>query len=117
MTPAVSLAYSRLWVDGFTESGAGALNLKVASQEAESLQTGVGGKLAVPLKRDSVKVVPQAYAFYQHEFSNGSRGLDARLSQVGSTFNLSDRHAANRNFAVVGATSPWSRKIFNPAGL
>jgi outer membrane autotransporter protein len=37
VTPAVSLAYSRLWVDGFTEDGAGALNLKVPSQTAESL--------------------------------------------------------------------------------
>jgi outer membrane lipase/esterase len=102
LTPSATLAYSALWVGGFTEQGAGALNLKVASQEADSLQTGLGGRLTVPLRVGSIKVVPQGYAFYQHEFSNRSRGLNASLSQGSSTFNFQS-DAAKRNFAVVGA--------------
>jgi outer membrane autotransporter protein len=98
----VSLAYSGLWVDGFTESGAGALNLKVDSQHVDSLQTGVGGKISMPLRRGAVKVVPQAYATYQHEYSNNSQGLDARLSQGGSTFTFQTEQLG-RNFANVGA--------------
>ena len=103
LTPSATLAYSTLWVDGFTEQGAGALNLKVASQSANSVQTGVGGRLTVPLNVASVKVVPQGYAFYQHEFANGSRGLDASLSQGSSTFNF-QTDAAKRNYALVGAS-------------
>lgn len=62
----------------------------------------MGGKIALPLKRNSTIVVPQVYAFYQHEFSNSSRGLDARLSQGSSTFAFqTDR--PGRDFAVVGA--------------
>jgi uncharacterized protein YhjY with autotransporter beta-barrel domain len=102
LTPAVSLAYSRLWVDGFTETDAGALNLKVAPQNADSLQTGLGGKIALPIQRNSTTVVPQIYAFYQHEFSNSSRTLDARLSQGGSTSGFQTATSA-RNFAVLGA--------------
>ncbi|MFZ5452319.1 MAG: hypothetical protein ACOZF2_10705, partial [Thermodesulfobacteriota bacterium] len=102
VTPAVSLAYSRLWVNGFTESDAGALNLKVAPQNADSLQTGVGAKIALPLQRNSTTVVPQIYAFYQHEFSNNSRTLDARLSQGGNTSGFQTAAPA-RNFAVLGA--------------
>jgi uncharacterized protein YhjY with autotransporter beta-barrel domain len=102
LTPAFSLAYSRLWVDGFTESDAGALNLKVAPQNADSLQTGLGGKIALPIQRGSTTVVPQIYAFYQHEFSNSSRTLDARLSQGGNTFGFQTAAPA-RNFAVLGA--------------
>jgi autotransporter-associated beta strand protein len=102
VTPVVSLAYSSLWVDGYTESSAGALNLKVASQNATSLQTGAGAKVAIPLQWGAVKVVPQTYATYQHEFANGSRGLDARLSQGSSTCTLKT-DAAKRDFAVVGA--------------
>ena len=102
VTPVLSLAYSKLWVDGFTEDGAGSLNLKVSPQNPQSLQTGVGGKIAVPLKRNSVVVVPQVYASYQHEYSNNSRGLDARLSQAGSTFTFKTDNS-HRNFAVVGA--------------
>jgi outer membrane lipase/esterase len=90
-TPMLSLAYSRLWVDGFTESGANSLNLNVSQQNASSRQTGVGAKFAVPLKRNSVTVVPQVYATYQHEYSNSGRGLDARLSQAGSSFAFTNR--------------------------
>jgi outer membrane autotransporter protein len=102
LTPSATLAYSALRVGGFTEQGAGALDLKVASQAAASLQTGLGGRVTIPLKLGSVKVAPQGYAFYQHEFSNGSRGLNASLSQGSSTFNF-QTDAAKRNFAVVGA--------------
>lgn len=49
-------------------------------------------------------VVPQVYATYQHEFSNSSRGLDARLSQAGSTFAFTT-DTPHRNFAVVGANA------------
>ncbi len=102
-TPMLSLAYSRLWVDGFTESGANSLNLDVSQQNASSLQTGVGAKFAVPLKRNSVTVVPQVYATYQHEYSNSSRGLDARLSQAGGSSFAFTTDTPHRNFAVLGA--------------
>ena len=84
------------------EQGADSLNLKVGAQDAASLQTGLGGRVTVPFKVGSVKVAPQGYAFYQHEFANGSRGLNASLSQGSSTFNF-QTDAAKRNFAVVGA--------------
>ena len=103
ITPTATLAYSRLWVNAFTEQDAGALNLKVASQEADSLQMGLGGRLTLPFTVGQVKVVPQAYASYQHEFSDGSRGLNASLSQLSSPFNF-QTDAAKRNFAVLGAT-------------
>jgi len=103
LTPSATLAYSALWVGGFTEQGAGALNLKIASQTADSLQTGIGGRLTVLLQAGSVKVVPQGYAFFQHEFANGSRGLNASLSQGSSTFNF-QTDATKRNYALVGAS-------------
>ena len=103
LTPAATLAYSRLWVGSFTEQEAGALNLQVGSQTADSLQTGLGGRLTVPFRAGQVKVAPQVYGFYEHEFANGSRGLNASLSQTGSTFNF-QADAAKRNFAVVGAS-------------
>ena len=42
----VSLAYSSLWVNGFTEGGAGALNLKV-DPAARRLNANRGGRQAV----------------------------------------------------------------------
>jgi outer membrane lipase/esterase len=103
LTPAATLAYSALWLDGFMEANAGALNLKLDPQNASSVQTGVGARVTVPLKVGAATVVPQAYAFYQHEFANGSRGLNANLSQGSSTFTW-ETDAAGRNFALVGAS-------------
>ncbi|MGB8993207.1 MAG: autotransporter domain-containing protein [Desulfobaccales bacterium] len=102
LTPSATLAYSHIWVGSLNEQGADSLNLKVGAQDAASLQTGLGGRVTVPFKMGSVKVAPQGYAFYQHEFANGSRGLNASLSQGSSTFNF-QTDAAERNFAVLGA--------------
>ena len=102
LTPALTLSYSQLWLNGFTENNAGALNLTVGPQNAQSLQTGIGGKIAMPLQRNSVTVTPQFYAFYQHEYGDGSRTLDAHLSQAGNGFNYLTS-AAHRDFAVLGA--------------
>ena len=103
LTPAATLTYSALWLGGFSEQNAGALNLKVGAQNVSSVQTGVGGRITVPLKMGSVLMAPQAYAFYQHEFANGSRGLNASLSQGSSTFTW-QTDAAGQNFALVGAS-------------
>jgi outer membrane autotransporter protein len=103
LTPAATLAYSALRVGGFTESGAGALNLQMDPQNVSSVQTGVGCRLTYPLQLGSVILVPQAYAFYQHEFANNSRGLDASLSQGSGTFTW-QTDAAGKNFALVGAS-------------
>ena len=103
LTPAATLTYSAQWLDGFSEQDAGALNLKVDAQNVSSVQTGVGGRVTVPLKLGSVLMAPQAYAFYQHEFANGSRGLNASLSQGRSTFTW-QTDAAGQNFALVGAS-------------
>ncbi len=102
MTPAASLYYSQAWVDGFTETGAGALNLSVDSQSADSLQTGVGMRLSRTIKTKKAVVLPQVYAFYQHEFANDSRGLNSRLAQTGNTF-LFRTNSPSRDFAVLGA--------------
>jgi outer membrane lipase/esterase len=103
LTPSATLSFSALWVGGFTENGAGSLNLKVGSQSAASAQTGLGARLTVPLKLGSMQVAPQAYAFYQHEFADGSRGINASLSQGGSALTYKT-DAAKRNFALVGAS-------------
>ncbi|MFZ5451935.1 MAG: autotransporter outer membrane beta-barrel domain-containing protein, partial [Thermodesulfobacteriota bacterium] len=72
-------------------------------QQADSLQTGVGARIAAPLKRNGVTVTPQAYATYQHEFSNTSRGLDARLSQGGGPFAFQSDNLG-QDFALLGAS-------------
>jgi outer membrane autotransporter protein len=101
-TPVVSLAYSRIAINDFAESGAGALNLKVESQQSDSLQTGLGLKVAVPFKWEETVVVPEFYATYQHEFAQGSRDINASFSQTGNAFTF-QTEAPGRDFTVLGA--------------
>ena len=96
LTPSATLTYSGLWVGSFTESGAGSLNLNVDSQSANSVQTGIGARVTVPVKVRSMQVVPQGYAFYPHEFSNGSRDLNGSLDQGSSSLRWQTT-AAGRN--------------------
>jgi outer membrane autotransporter protein len=103
LTPSATLAFSGLWVGGLKESGAGALNLKVAPQSATSVQTGIGARATVPLKVGAARVVPQGYAFFQHEFADGRRNLSASLSQGSTSFNFKT-DAPSRNFALLGAS-------------
>ena len=89
-------------MNGFTESGAGSLDLNVNSQSANSVQTGLGMRLSRPFQSGTTLILPQIYAFYQHEFANDSRGLDARLAQAGRTFAF-QTDSPSRDFAVLGA--------------
>jgi outer membrane autotransporter protein len=102
LTPAATLFYTRAWVPSFTETGADSLNLHVNSQNADSLQSGLGARLSCPFKIKEALMLPQVSAFYQHEFANHSRGLDARLAQAGSTFNFTT-DSPQRDFAILGA--------------
>ena len=101
-TPAATLFYSRAWVGGFNESDAGSLNLNVDSQSADSLQSGIGMRMSFPFKIKDAVVLPQVSAFYQHEFGDDSRVLDARLAQGGSTFSFTT-DSPQRDFGVLGA--------------
>ena len=100
--PTASLKYSKLRIDGFTETGADALNLSISKQEAESLQSGLGWRVEYEFKfGKNTLLVPQAHVSYQHEFLNDSRSIEARLAQGGDVFQVTT-DKPSRNFALVG---------------
>jgi len=102
-TPAANLFYTKVWLPAYTETGASALDLRVGAQTADSVQTGLGARLAYPWKSGQTRITPEFSAFYQHEFANSSRNLNARLSQSGGAFTFQTNDPA-RNFAVLGAS-------------
>ena len=103
VTPIVSMGYSHLGIDSFTESGAGSLDLNVSSQSIDSAQSGIGVKIAAPSASGGMKVVPQAFATWQHEFYYGKQDINASLINTpgASTFGW-ETEGGNRNFANVG---------------
>ena len=78
--PQVSLQYSRISLDGFDESGADSLNLRVDEAIGESLRSLIGGRLAYTAHVNSrVVLIPEVRAFWQHEYIEGE-DLQARLN-------------------------------------
>lgn len=99
--PTATVKYSRLWIDSFSESGAGSLNLNITDQRAESFQLGLGWRAEYELRVGKKTVVPQVRVSYQHEFSNDSRTIEARLEGGSSAFQVTT-DKPSRDFALVG---------------
>jgi outer membrane lipase/esterase len=103
--PLATLQFATLTTGGFTETNAGALKLKVGSQSANSLQSGLGARASYRAKIGKVTVKPQLSIVWQHEFADNTRGVNARLAQGSSTMTFrTDR--IGQNFAVVSADLP-----------
>lgn len=99
--PTASVNYSKQWIDSFTEQNAGALNLTIQDQTAESLQSGVGAHLSYTWKLPEFTMIPNVFASYQHEFMNDSRAIRASVAG-GSTFQTQTA-SPHRDFANLGA--------------
>ncbi|WP_041283719.1 autotransporter outer membrane beta-barrel domain-containing protein [Desulfobacca acetoxidans] len=103
--PVVSLQYATQTVGGFTESNANALGLKVDSQSADSVQTGLGMRVSYKARLGNLAVKPQLSVTWQHEFSNNTRGLSASLAAGGSIINF-QTVKIGQDFALISLNIP-----------
>lgn len=100
-TPQAALHYSLLYVDGYSESGAGALNLIVDDMSAQSLQSEVGFRLARRYTGNYGWVSPSLYASYNHEFLDDNTSVGTRFSGGLTPFNVRTADP-ERDFAILG---------------
>lgn len=78
--PLISGQYTYAGTAGFTENGADSLDLSVNQQNANSLRTNIGGRVAFTWQATStITVIPEARLFWQHEYLNGNRNIGASL--------------------------------------
>jgi fibronectin-binding autotransporter adhesin len=78
--PAASLQYTYFGVAPFTESGAESHNLRVDQQNANSLQSYIGGRVAYTWNvTDTITLIPEGRMFWQHEFLQNPRTIGASL--------------------------------------
>jgi len=78
--PVATAQYTYLGIAPFTENGADSLDLKIGQQNANSLRTLFGGQVAY-LWQISPKwaIIPQGSLYWQHEFLQNPRTIDASL--------------------------------------
>jgi outer membrane autotransporter protein len=82
ITPLASLQYTHVNVSSYSETGAGALNLNVASQSYDFLESGLGATVARPFSFGTGTLVPEIHAKWLHELINPT--LQATSAFTGS---------------------------------
>ena len=86
VTPTASLQVSRISVDGYTEQGAGAASLRVASQDYDFVQSGLGVKAERVMKSGNVTFSPEVHYKWLHDFKSTTMHQDASFTGGGGTF-------------------------------
>ncbi|MBF0489543.1 MAG: autotransporter domain-containing protein [Candidatus Omnitrophica bacterium] len=78
ITPIKTMQYSRLHQRGYTETGAGDINLRVKSKNYDFLESGLGVKVERPLSYKGGTLVPEVHTQWLHEL------FSPRMSQTAS---------------------------------
>ena len=82
ISPFAGLQASGWKADGFTETGAGALNATVKSQSARSLRTQLGLEVAMDFTIGSAVVRPHVRGAWIHELENNHRSINAAFGAI-----------------------------------
>ncbi|MDB5395184.1 MAG: hypothetical protein JWM91_2690 [Rhodospirillales bacterium] len=106
VTPLASLQYTNVNADGYTETGAGDINLKVRSQNYDFLESGLGVKVARDVQSDDGTFVPEIHFKWLHALSNPTLKNTASFAVTGSpTFTTPGLKTANDTLDLgVGVT-------------
>lgn len=103
MSPFVRANYMHGSIDRYSEQGASGLNLDIAQQNFESLQTNLGGQISYAFSQSFGVITPQALFSYNHEFMNDSRNITANFSaDPNGNKLLATTNSPDRDFFVFG---------------
>jgi outer membrane autotransporter protein len=117
--PIIGAQYTYAGIGGFTETGADSLDLALGQQNANSLRTNLGARLAYNWEVGSnITLIPEVRGFWMHEFLNNPRNISSALDGgSGASFDY-ETSAPYRNsvFGGVGISAKfadrWSASVF-----
>jgi outer membrane autotransporter protein len=117
--PIVGAQYTYAGIGTFTESGAESLDLSLGQQNANSLRTTLGGRIAYTWNlNQKISLIPEVRMFWQHEFLNNPRNISASLdggNGAAFDFETSDPYR-DSVFAGAGITAQfgerWNASLF-----
>ncbi|MFN7227122.1 MAG: autotransporter domain-containing protein [Holosporales bacterium] len=103
VTPTVSLTYTRLAVQGFTETGANGLNLKVNSSEYNILDLGLGVRAErVFTTASGMQIRPSAHAGYRYDMIGDKIQTTSTFTGGGPAFTTTGGEAQKSKFNIGG---------------
>ncbi len=112
--PIVGVQYTYVGIGGFTESGADSLDLALGQQNANSLRSNLGARLAYTWAvNDKLTLIPEVRGFWMHEFLNNSRNINSSLdggSGPSFDFETGDPYRDSM-FAGAGVTAQFGERL------
>ena len=102
--PIAGVQYTYVGLASFTESGADSLDLRVNTQNVNSLRTTFGGRIAYTWNAtEHITIIPEVRMLWQHEFLNDPRNISSALDGgAGPTFGY-ETAAPGRDSVFAGA--------------
>lgn len=94
ITPQATLEHTLVRQYSYTETGAGAANLKVKAENTHYLESGLGAKINRTWETDSWRIVPELSAMWMHEWV--TQDNDITYSMTGMQNTSFDQTAATR---------------------
>ncbi|MDD5645430.1 MAG: autotransporter domain-containing protein, partial [bacterium] len=100
VTPLASLRYIRLHLEDYREKGADALNLKVDSKDYDMLQSGLGLKIAYPIKTVDVTCIIDAHGMWLYDFIGDKQQSTSTFTGGGPSFKTQGADPAQHSFDI-----------------
>jgi uncharacterized protein with beta-barrel porin domain len=103
LEPFAALQYTYMVEEGFQESGAGGINLRIADRHVNSLIGEVGLRMSGSLEGRYGRLVPEISASWNYDFHVDDQRIDASFADIpGSTFSIPGQEVG-RHTARLGA--------------
>jgi autotransporter-associated beta strand protein len=112
--PIIGAQYTYAGIGSFTESGAESLDLSLGQQNANSLRSTLGGRVAYTWNlNQKIALIPEVRMFWQHEFLNNARNINASLDGGnGASFDYETTDPyRNSVFAGAGVTAQFGKNL------
>ena len=108
ITPTAKVNYLNADFDGFTESGASGLNLRVDDFDLESLRGHLGIEATYPISTDQGVLLPGVRVEYVHEFEDDNEGAqvvfdNALPATARAVYNITTE-GVDEDYGIVGAS-------------
>jgi outer membrane autotransporter protein len=103
ITPLASLQFTHMTLDGYTETGAGDVDLRVNSQSYDFVESGLGVKAARPFATADGTYVPEVHFKWLHELANPALQNTAAFAPTGSaTFTTPGLRTSDETYDLGG---------------
>ncbi|MFH0772145.1 MAG: autotransporter outer membrane beta-barrel domain-containing protein [Candidatus Omnitrophota bacterium] len=100
LTPLVSLQYSHLNLDSYTETGADALNLSVKKQGYDTLQSGLGVRTEYPIEFKNFTLTSEVHGKWLYDFFGDEVTMTSTFTGGGASFEAKGYKPAQSSFDV-----------------